>query len=325
MLKKQVFFTRTKKAIFKFEEYEKFIEEPLGKAFKYFFKLIAIFSLFVTIALVYNLNSNIGNIKNLLETELPKFEIENNVLEMEEIDDFEYYFEDYNIQLIMNETQSGYEQNDYANSLIMLKDKAIIKYNGITQEIGYNDIGTISNKTVIDFFETKEWKIVYINICLVMFVLNFVLYSIIILLDVVTLSILGLIVNTLIRTRFKYKDLVKISIYAMTLPVILYLLYIVANCLFGTTIKFFQLAYSAISYIYLITVMLMIKADVIKNMQELQNVLEEQKKVKEELKRQEEQEREKQRQKEKEKEDEKKEREQKEKGKTPQEPQIDNG
>lgn len=321
MLKKQGFFTKIKKSIFKFEEYEKFIEEPLGKAFGYFFKLIAIFSLFVTIALTYTLTTNVSNIKTAIGTEFPKFKIENNVLDIEEKDNFEYYFEDYNIQLIMNETQSNYEQKDYGNSLIMLKDKAVIKYSGITQEIGYNDIGTISNQTVIDFFDTKEWKMLFINVCLVMFVLNFVLYSIIILLDVVTLSILGLILNTLIRTRFKYQDLVKISIYAMTLPILLYVLYIVANCLFGTTIKFFQLAYSAISYIYLITVMLMIKADVIKNMQELQNVLEEQKKVKEELKRQAEEEREKQRQKEKEKQDEKKEK----KEKTPQEPQTDNG
>lgn len=323
MPKKQGFFTRIKKSIFKFEEYEKFIEEPLGKAFGYFIKLIAIFSLFVTIALTYTLNTNVSNIKTVLQTEIPKFKIENNILDIEEIGDFEYFFEDYNVQFIMNETQSNYEQNDYDNCLIMLKDRVIVKYSGITQEIGYNDIGTISNNEVINFFETKEWKILYINVCLVMFALNFMLYSIIILLDVVTLSILGLILNTLIRTRFKYKDLVKISIYAMTLPILLYLLYIVANSLFGITIKFFNLAYSTISYIYLITVMLMIKADVIKNMQELQNVLEEQKKVKEEIKRQAEEEQEKQRQKE--KEDEKKEKKQKEKGKAPQEPQTDNG
>ncbi|MGN1302011.1 MAG: hypothetical protein ACI4U9_05800, partial [Clostridia bacterium] len=77
-----------------------------------------------------------------------------------------------------------------------------------------------------------------------------------------------------------------------------------ANTLFGTTIKFFQIAYSAISYIYLITVMLMMKADVIKNTQELQRVLEEQKKVKEELER--EKQEEKERQKEKEEKDKKK-------------------
>lgn len=319
MPKEQGVFTKIKKAIFKFEEYEKFIEEPSKKAFSYFLKLIAIFSLFVTIALTYTLNTNVSNIKTLLGTEIPQFKIENNVLDIEEKESFEYYFDDYGIQLIMNETQSNYEQNDYINSLSLLKDKVIIKYSGITQEIGYNDIGTLSNKTIIDFFETKEWKMLYINVVLVMFVLNFVLYSIIILLDIITLSILGLIVNTLIRTKFKYQDLVKISIYAMTLPIVLYLLYIVANSLFGITIKFFQFSYSAISYIYLITVMLIMKSDAIKNMQELQNVLEEQKRVKEELKRQAEEE------KEKEQEDKKKEKKQKEKGKKSQDPQPDNG
>lgn len=321
MLKKIGVFTRIKKSVFKFEEYEEFIEEPLKKAFGYFFKLIVIFSLFVTIALIYVLNLNLKNIKTAVETEFPNFKIESNILNIEEKETFEYYFEDYNFQLIMNETTNSYVENDYNNCLIMLKDKLIVKYSGITQQIGYNYIGPISNK----FFETKEWDLIYCNICLSTLIGNFIVYSIFILLDIVTLSIIGLIINTLIRTKFKYNDLVKISIYASTLPSILFLLYRIANILFGTTIEFFDLAYSAISYIYLITVMLMIKADVIKNMQELQNVLEEQKKVKEELKRQAEEEQEKQRQKDKEKEDEKKERKQKEKGKQSREPQTDNG
>ena len=43
------FFRRLKKSVFKFEEYEKFLEEDLKKAFAYFFKLLAVFSFFVTI------------------------------------------------------------------------------------------------------------------------------------------------------------------------------------------------------------------------------------------------------------------------------------
>ncbi len=317
------FFTRIKKSIFNFEEYEKFIEESPKKAFAYFFKLIAIFSIFVTIVLAYTLNINVKSIIKDMETEFPKFKVENNILNIDEKEEFEYYLEDYDIQLIMNENELNYIQNDYSNCLIMLKDKLVIKYSGIIEEIGYTDIGNISNKTIVDFFKTEEWKILYINICLVILVLNFILYSIIILLDVVTLSILGLIINNLIRTRFKYREIVKISIYAITLSVLLYLLYIVVNTLFGTTIKYFQIAYSTISYIYLITVMLMIKADIIKNTQELQKVLEEQKKVKEELERQKQEE--KQKEKEKEEEEEKKERKEKDKGKAPQEPQTDNG
>lgn len=322
--KKMGFFTRLKKSIFKFEEYEKFIEEPLKRAFGYFFKLMLIFSLFITIALTYTVNTNVKSFRTALETEFPNFEIENNVLSIEEKDSFEYYFEDYDIQLILDETQENYIENDYDNCLIMLKNSMIVKYSGYTQEIGYNSIDDISNQTIIEFFGTQQWKVLFVYIILMMLFLNFISYSIIMLLDVVILSILGLIINTFIGTRFKYKDLVKIAIHAMTLPIILYLLYIIANILFGTTIKLFELAYSAISYIYLITVMLIMKSDAIKNMQELQNVLEEQKRVKEELKRQAEEEQEKQRQKEKEKEKEKR-KSKKEKGENSQEPQTDNG
>ena len=304
--KKIGFFARIKKSIFNFEEYEKFIEEPLKKAFGYFFKLMAIFSLFITVALTYTVNTNVQKIKTAIETEFPSFKVENNTLSIEEQDTFEYYFEDYDLQLIMNDTEESYMENNYDNCLIMLKDEMIVKYSGYEEEIGYNNIGDVSNQTIVDFFGTNEWKALYFNVCLVMFLLNFILYSIIILLDVVTLSILGLIINTLIRTKFKYQDIVKISIYAMTLPILLYLLYIIANTLFGTTIKFFQIAYSAISYIYLITVMLMMKADVIKNTQELQRVLEEQKKVKEELEREKQEEKERQKEKEKEEKDKKK-------------------
>ena len=59
MLEKEGFFTRIKKSVFKFEEYEKFIEESLGKALGYFFKLIVLFSLFVTITLIHTLNNNV--------------------------------------------------------------------------------------------------------------------------------------------------------------------------------------------------------------------------------------------------------------------------
>ncbi|MBO5413114.1 MAG: DUF1189 domain-containing protein [Clostridia bacterium] len=299
--RKMGFFTRIKKSIFNFEEYEKFIEEPLKKAFGYFFKLMAIFSLLITIALTYTVNTNVQKIKTAIETEFPNFKVENKTLNIDGQDIFEYYFEDYDLQLIMN--VSGIENvlNENDNCITMLEDRIVIKYRGYAEEIGYNNIGDVSNQTIVDFFGTSEWKALYFNICLVMFLLNFILYSIIILLDVVTLSILGLIINTLIRTKFKYQDIVKISIYAMTLPILLYLLYIIANTLFGTTIKFFQIAYSTISYIYLITVMLMMKADVIKNMQELQSVLEEQKKVKEEMEREKQEEKERQKEKEKDK------------------------
>lgn len=319
--KKIGFFARIKKSIFKFDEYEKFLEEPLGKAFKYFFKLMLVFSLLVTVALTYKLGIAVNKVIYAFESEFPNFTIKDGVLDIEEKDKIEYYLEDYNLKFVMDETVENYTENDYENSVIMLKNSMFIKADGYTQEIGYNNIEDISKQTIVELLHAKELITFYIIMLLVMLVLDFIAYSIIILLDVVTLSILGLIINLFIGTKFKYKDIVKLSIYAMTLPILLYMLYIVANIIFGTTIKVFELAYNTISYIYLITVMLMIKSEVIKNTQELQKVIEEQKKVKEEL------EREKQEEKERQEKKKQEEKEKKEKGeeKTPKEPQPDNG
>lgn len=319
--KKVGFFARIKKSIFKFDEYEKFLEEPLGKAFKYFFKLMLVFALLVTVALTYKLGIAVNKTVSAFESEFPNFTIKDGVLDIEEKDKIEYYLEDYNLKFVMDETVENYTENDYENSVIMLKNSMFIKADGYTQEIGYNNIGYISKEIIVDSLHSRECIAVYINVVLIILLMNFIAYSIIIFLDVVTLSILGLIMNLFIGTRFKYKDLVKLSIYAMTLPILLYVLYIVANIIFGTTIKVFELAYNAISYIYLITVMFMIKSDAIKNTQELQKVIEEQKKVKEEL------EREKQEEKERQEKKEQEEKEKKEKGEqtAPKEPQPDNG
>lgn len=319
--KKVGFFTRIKKAILKFDEYEKFMEESLGKAFKYFFKLMLVFSLFVTIALTYNTVKNVNKTVSQFKNEFPEFEISDGALNVASEEAFELYVDEYNLQFVMDSTKESYEENDYENSIVMLKNSMIMEMDGYKQEIGYNDIGDISKQTIIDSMKSKELIAFYVVMFLVMLLVNFIVYSIVIFFDVITLSILALIINLFIKTKFKYKDLLKLSIYAITLPVILYMLYSVANVFFGTTIKVFEYAYDAISYIYVITVMFMLKSDAIKNTQELQKIKEEQKKVKEELEREKQEEKEKKE----EKEPEEKEKKERKKEKTPETPQTDNG
>ena len=82
----------------------------------------------------------------------------------------------------------------------------------------------------------------------------------------------------------KYKEIFNMSIYALTLSIVLYLIYICVNITTGFTIKYFDLAYEIISYIYIITAILMIKSDLIKQQIEIGKIVEEQKKVREEKK-----------------------------------------
>ena len=233
---------------------------------------------------------------NTVEKEFPDFSIINNELQMETEENFEHYFEDLGFNVIIGKNIN--ETNDYKNCLLLLKNKIVLKYDGYSQEITYEnaEMNNFSKQSIIDKYESKDKKVLYSTVSMIMFFSSFGVYTIVFLIDIITLTIMGLIINIIIRTTFKFKQIFKISVYAMTLPIILYLAYIVANMIWGTTIKYFEIGYNAISYIYLITVLLMMKSDIIKNTQELQKVLDEQKKVREELQREKQEEKEKEEQ-----------------------------
>lgn len=290
------FYTRVKKAIFNFDEYEKFITEPISKSIGYFIKLLVLFSIIITIVLTYRINKEAKNILEVINEIFPNFKIENSQLEIEAVDNYEYYFEEINLKIIMDEKDLNVENTNYSNCLVLFKNKVVLKFNGLSQELLYRDIfnENISKEKISIIRNTKEWITILFSVGIFILLICFIIYFIIIALDIVTLSIMGLIINFMIRTKFKYKEILKISIYAITLPLILYLCYIVLNISFGVTIKYFEIAYNAISYIYLITVLLIMKSEIIRNTIELQKILEEQKKVKEELEREKQEEKEKQ-------------------------------
>lgn len=215
------FFKKVKLAIFNFEAYENFINENIREAFKYFLKILLIFTIITTIAITYKVYK-LGT-EGLIDTVLE------NISEQEDLK--------------------------------------------ITLEELNQDIEEMGGENVfIATFAVTAFIIIYI----VFFVAIFF--------NIIIGSILSLIINAIINTKFKYVDLIKISVYAITLSFILLGIYQVVNILWGFTIKYFDYAYDAIFYIYLISVMMTMKTELIKNMQEVQKVVEIEKQVKKELK-----------------------------------------
>ena len=103
------------------------------------------------------------------------------------------------------------------------------------------------------------------------------------LIDAVMLGVLGFIIARVARMAIPYKATFKMAIHALTLPIILRLIYIVVNSLTGFEIRYFSLMYTAISSIYIIVAILMIKTDIIGMQMELMRLHEEQTKIKEEI------------------------------------------
>ena len=118
----------------------------------------------------------------------------------------------------------------------------------------------------------------------------YILYLTSFLVDAVILGVVGYIISLISRIRIKYKACFNLAVHALTLPIILELIYMVINSITGYEIKYFNWMYTCISYVYMIVAILMIKTDFINRQLELIKLEKEQQKVREELQKQDEQE-----------------------------------
>lgn len=292
--KKIPFFKRLKNAITNFDEYQKFSQEKLGTAIKYFLKLMLIFSILISGFLTARMYKEIETIKTSFAEECPDFRIENNTLLIEgENKKYEKDIGYETLGLIVDSenTDLTEEQNgQYQRIIAFYKDRMVMKTMDTKTSMTYEDISKnqningLSKQQILDYANSNEMLVIYSIFFVVTIIFVFIAYSIQILLDIFLLSIIGLIMSKIATVKLKYKEVFNMSIYALTLSVVLYLIYICVNISTGFTIKYFDLAYQIISYIYIVTAILMIKSDLIKQQIEVGRIIEEQKKVREEKK-----------------------------------------
>lgn len=292
--KKIPFFKRLKNAITNFDEYQKFSQEKLGTAIKYFLKLMLIFSILISGFLTARMYKEIETIKTSFAEECPDFRIENNTLLIEgENKKYEKDIGYETLGLIVDSenTDLTEEQNgQYQRIIAFYKDKMVMKTMDTKTSMTYQDISKnqningLSKQQILDYANSNEMLVIYSIFFVVTIIFVFIAYSIQILLDIFLLSIIGLIMSKIAAVKIKYKEVFNMSIYALTLSIVLYLIYICVNISTGFTIKYFDLAYQIISYIYIVTAILMIKSDLIKQQIEVGKIIEEQKKVREEKK-----------------------------------------
>lgn len=97
------------------------------------------------------------------------------------------------------------------------------------------------------------------------------------LMDVLTLSIFGLFTCLIAKIKMNYKAIFNMSIFAMTLSIILRMIYFMITVLTTFEIKYFDIMYIAVAYISLAAAIFLIKSDVIKQQLQLMKIIEESK------------------------------------------------
>ena len=347
------FFKKLKMSVLDFDGYQSLAAERISRTIIYIVLLILIFSIIISVTYVYQFWSTINKAKDYINTEIAEIKYENyelSVIPKNEEKTIEINSGDAGQPVIVINTESNSEEeiNDsidniksQENGILILKDRIIIKseLNSNTLEYSYKDISEkyninkIDKEELINMLSGQEMITALAVFGLALVLYMFIVYVSNILIDIFVLSLLAYIVSRIAGLRLKYSAIYNIATYSLTLPLLLNILYFIVNALTGFTIQYFQIMYTAIASIYIITAILMIKSDVIKKQFELNRIIEEQARVREELKRKEEEKRQqeeqerknKEREKENEKEEKKKKREEKnENGKINKEPEGDN-
>ncbi len=313
--KKIPFFIKLKTAIFNFDKYQGFAEEKLSWSIKYYLKLMAIFIIVISIVLIITFSGLLKRGKEIIANDVPDFNFKNNTLNIEG-EEQEILKNDRNgyfcfILSSGKEDISQIENTGYQTVIAFLKNKVTLRNSdGLERSYSYENIsqkynlGGINKQSVLEFMNNK-W--IYVVVFAIGYVYFYFSYLVSIFVDILLLSLVGFLISRIINVRFKYSVIFKMSIYSLTLSILLYLIYIVVNTFTGFTVKYFEIAYNVIGYIYLITAMFMIKSDLIKQQMEVAKIVEEQKRIREESEDEEEKEEEKEDKEEKKKEEEKEE------------------
>ena len=322
---KEDFFKRIITSIKDFDKYIEFAVERTSSAFKYLLKLILLFSIVVSIAFTYKFVNAINNGMEYFKNEIPEILYSEGELSVESenpivIENNEEILQ-YIVIDVKAEEQAQLEYfskiKNYDNAIVFLKDKMYIKNNMLSEPMGYTyknianqyGIGNFNKAELIDYIEKLDGTAIYAGAFITMVISMFLIYFISTLIDVIMLAVLGFIISRIVGIRIKFQPCFNMAVYALTLPIILNIIYIAVNTCTGYTIKYFQWMYSTISYIYMIIAILMIKADLINKQKELMKIVEEQEKVRKEIeerKLKEEEKKQEEEQKKKEKKDEKK-------------------
>lgn len=303
--KRMNFFQRLKKSVFELEDYGFFLGEKLSVAFKYMFLLTLLISLLVTCSISFMMTKMLNKGLNYLENEFPEFSYSNGILDVTEYK--EGYDSEFDFKIIVDtesevnsEKIKEYKNKLYqaSNGVILLKDKFVFSFNGSELENSYTSlINTQAENIEIENevkLENKQEMIselnklgisrIVITYSLIIFLGLVFANLMFILSDVFVLTLLGLISAKICGVNFKIDPMMTLSIYALTLPVLLDTILDIILLTTGFSVPYFEAIRMLIAYIYVIAAIFMIKYDLIKQREELQKIIEVQKQVKEELK-----------------------------------------
>ncbi len=268
------FFKKIWTSIKDFEKYEEFAAEKLSKAIKYILLITLIFTTIISIAYTYKFHTVIQDVKEYISANFEELSLKEGKLNVKQDSPIIIENENAVIPIIVVDTLSDSVRDEYLDKvklynsgIIFLSDRVVVESNLLQEEqsMTYSSITSseIANKDeFIKLFADSNIYYVYLTFFITIFIYLYIVYLATNFVDAFVLGVLGYLFSRVVRLRLRFKATFNIGIYALTLPIILNLIYAMVNTFTGFTIEYFQWMYTTISYIYVAVAILMIKTEI---------------------------------------------------------------
>ena len=293
---KKGFFKKVWYSIDKVDKYSELSAEGFGRAIKYLGVLLIILSIVTAVVTTYRTCKEIKEIGNYIKENAPELTYNNNILSV----DSQEPIIDENLKfgkiIIDTNTEEEEKINQYINNvgeenaIIILKDKLILKENGLTKTTDYSykelfeEIGIteFNKESLVNYLTGFDMMPLYLKLFVVLFINAFIIQFINTLFYIITISIVGYLTTMILKMKIRYVAVFNMAIYAITLPTLLYIVYLGINIFYDYTIKYFELMYVMVASIYMIAAIFILKSEFNKKQGEVQKIVEVEKEIKEE-------------------------------------------
>ncbi len=296
---KKGFFKKVWYSITKIEKYPEMATEGLGKAFSYLCKIVAILAIVLSIWMTYETYNLIKQGVDYIQNEFPEFSYKDGILQVDSQEPIILEGQNNPLGKVIIDTNTTSEEkiDEYLNSInqdtgiVILKNKALIKNSSTLGEISYDykqaleelSITEFNKTDLINYASSGQIYTVYISVFITMFVYTFVMYLMTTLWYVLAIGIIGYITALILKIKMRYVAVFNMSVYAITLSILLNIIYLVVNMITTFDMQYFQVMYIAVATIYLIAAIFIIKSEFIKKQAELIKIAEAQAIIKKEM------------------------------------------
>lgn len=133
--KRHFFIIDFAKSIKNFDYYKEIADEKISKSLKYFFKLVILYSVILSVCTIINVNKGINEFKNLINTEISDLNYSNGILHVNN-DESKTLFNKY---VIIDTSKDELSELENKAQVVIGKEYCTVKMDEHILKIKYND------------------------------------------------------------------------------------------------------------------------------------------------------------------------------------------